>query len=241
MPRMAMEFEMSIIKSLLSLGLAIGLSACVSSETASRSQVGPDGVTKATQSGSAVSVGEKVSIPLNVIDVKINVPSSLRVSEADTWYPQADVVWRGEPRGNRLEQIYRIYDEAADAGTSGLKSGLPVVAEVTVTRFHSVTEKTRNSIGGVHSLQFTLTVRHAETGEILDGPREVIADVKASGGSKAIAEDYAGRTQRVVVVERLAQVLRQELKALEVNPAKFGLAVSMSDNAPGKLVVGPVY
>jgi hypothetical protein len=106
-----------------------------------------------------------------------------------------------------------------------------------VTRFHCLTEKTRNTIGGVHSLAFDLTVRHAETGEILDGPRRVVADVKASGGTKAIAEDYAGRTQKVVVTERLASVLQRELRTLKVAPEKLGLQVSRSAEVPGRIVI----
>lgn len=229
---------MTAIKTFLSLGLILGLSACMQPDTASRSAPTAEGVTLATQgSKGALRAGQQVAIPLNVVEVKILVPTSLRVSEAETWYPIADVVWRGEPRGNRLEQVYRIFSEAAAAGTSDLTTGLPVIAEVQVTRFHCVTEKTRNSIGGMHSMQFTLTIRHAETGEILDGPRKVVADTKASGGSKAIAEDYAGRTQRVVVVERLTQVLHQELQAIKADPARFGLSVSMAETDPARLVL----
>ena len=227
---------MKAAKTLMSLALVLSLSACVQPDAASRSGASTPGVSLASKDGT-VAVGQKVAIPLNVTDVRVIVPGSLRVSEAETWYPNADVVWRGEPRGNRLEQVQRIVSEAAAAGTSRLKSGLPVVAEIEITRFHCLTEKTRNTIGGMHSLQFMLTVRHAETGEVLDGPRLVIADTKAAGGSRAIAEDYAGRTQRVVVVERLTQVIHDELKALRVNPAKFGLSVSMSDTNPGTLVV----
>lgn len=229
---------MNVGKILISLGLALGLSACAQPAATTRATTGPSDVTVATQNSTApVAVGQKVAIPLNVVDVKIMVPSTLRVSEAETYYPDADVVWRGEPRANRLEQVTRIMTEAATRGTGSLKSGLPVIAEIEVTRFHCVTEKTRNTIGGTHSMHFKLTIRHAETGEILDGPREIIADTKASGGAKAIAEDYAGRTQRVVVVERLTQVIFNELKALKVDPSKFGLAVSMSQTNPGTLVV----
>ncbi|MFZ1470700.1 MAG: DUF6778 family protein [Paracoccaceae bacterium] len=227
---------MKAMKSLVSLGLILGLSACGQSDTASRAVTGAPGVTMATKDG-VVLVGHRVAIPLNVTNVVIKIPTSLRVSEAEGYYPLADVVWRGEPRGNRFQQINNIYKDAVAMGTGNLTSGLPVVAEVEITRFHCLTEKTRNSIGGTHSLQFILTIRHAETGEILDGPRLVVADMKASGGSRAIAEDYAGRTQRVVIVERLAQVLHKELTSLKVDPAKFGLAVSMSQSAPGTLVV----
>lgn len=227
---------MKSLKTLISLGLVLGPAACVQPDTASRSGASAPEVSLATKD-STVAVGRKVAIPLNVTDVVIKVPTSLRVSEADTWMPNADVVWHGEPRGNRLEQVNRIFSDAAKAGTGAFTSGLPVVAEVEVTRFHCLTEKTRNTIGGIHALQFILTIRHAETGEILDGPRLVIADIKASGGTRAIAEDYAGRTQRVVVVERLTEVLHRELKALTVDPAKFGLVVSQSESRPGTLVV----
>lgn len=226
------------LKTLLSLGLILGLSACAQPQAATRAAVDGGTVTMATQGREMpMLVGQKVALGLNVVDVVIRVPTSLRVSEAETWYPNADVVWRGEPRGNRLEQINRIFNEAADAGTQGLTSGLPVVAEIEVTRFHSVTEKTRNTIGGVHSISFLLTIRHAETGAVLDGPRLVLADVKASGGARAIAEDYAGRTQRVVVVERLTQVIHAELKTLRVNPADLGLSVSQAQTDPGTLIV----
>lgn len=229
---------MNVLKTVLFLGLAFSVTACVKPEAATRSAAQTSAVTVATQNSSAGSaLGDQVAIPLNVVAVKVLVPSTLTVSEADSYLPVADVVWRGEPKANRLEQVYRIFTEAAAGGTGGLKSGLPVIAEIEVTRFHSVTEKTRNSIGGNHAMRFMLTVRHAETGEILDGPRPVKADVKASGGTKAIAEDYAGRTQRVVVVERLTEVIFGELKSLKVNPSDFGLAVSRSVTNPATIVV----
>lgn len=226
---------MQVIKTLLTLGLVCGLAACAPPE-ASRSGY-RDGVSLATKSAPVTIPQKKVEIPLNVTQVVVKVPTSLRVSEADSYYPIADVVWRGEPRGNRLVQVDRIFNEAAARGTAGLKSGLAVIAEVEVTRFHCLTERTRNSIGGVHSMRFKLTIREAATGRVLDGPRLVVADVKAAGGSKAIAEDYAGRTQRVVVVDRLAQVLNDELDTLMADPSTVGLVLSSSNSRPGTLVL----
>jgi hypothetical protein len=225
---------MKAFKTLLSVGLMLGLSACAQSG-ASRSTA-TDGMSLATKEAS-VAVGQKVAIPLHVTDVVVKVPTSLRVSEADTWYPLADVVWRGEARGNRLVQVQAIFEEAAARGTADLTSGVAVVAEVEVVRFHCLTEKTRNTIGGTHAMEFKMTIRDAETGAVLDGPRLVNADVKAAGGSKAISEDYAGRTQRVVVIERLAQVLQDELDALVADPAGFGLVLSSSGSEPGKLIL----
>jgi hypothetical protein len=91
--------------------------------------------------------------------------------------------------------------------------------DIEVTRFHCLTEKTRYTVGGVHSLHFMLTVRDADTGVVIDGPRAVVADVKAAGGAQAIAEDDMGMTQRVVVVQRLSEVIHRELSTKITDPA----------------------
>ena len=57
------------------------------------------------------------------------------------------------------------------------------------------------------------------------------AGVKAAGGARAIAEDQAGRTQRVVVVERLTEVIRRELSAPMVAVPE-GMQVSRFDGSP---------
>ena len=69
------------------------------------------------------------------------------------------------------------------------------------TRFHALTEKARYTVGGIHSFHFDADRARCATGAVLDGPRLVMADVKASGGARAIAEEQMGRTQRVVIVE----------------------------------------
>jgi hypothetical protein len=142
------------------------------------------------------------------------------------FYPVADIVWRGEPMGNRHAQVMSIFKEAMDRGTYTMNSGRKVLVDIEVTRFHSVTEKTRYTVGGTHSMRFTLTVRDALSGEVIDGPRLVTADAKAAGGAQAVAEEQMGRTQRVVVVERLASVIRSELSARVVDPLLVSQALS---------------
>lgn len=160
----------------------------------------------------------------DVRGVKVSVPRTLKVSEANVYFPLADLVWRGEPLGDRYLQIESIFDEALYRATGPMKSGRPATVEVEVTRFHGVTEKTRYSVGGVYSLRFNLTVRDADTGQIIDGPRVVVADTKASGGAQALREEQMGLTQRVVVVNRLAQVLRRELSVPVTDPMLLGAA-----------------
>jgi hypothetical protein len=156
---------------------------------------------------------EVANSPYAVGDVSVAVPESLRVSEADVYYPIADVVWRGEPLGNRYVQVADIFEDAIQRGTSDLTRGQPVTAEIVVKRFHALTEKTRYSFGGVYSIKFDLTIRDAATGTILDGPREVISDIPAAGGLQALAEEARGRTQRVVIVEGLARNIREAFLA----------------------------
>ena len=211
----------------LTLALAaLGLSACVSAnDPATRGAPMATGF-GAANSQSAGSVADPAATYLmaqyDVEAISVTVPRSLKVSEANTFKPRADIVWRGEALGDRYQQVAAIFQEAMTAGTTVMQKGRKVDLDIEVTRFHALTEKTRYTIGGMHEMRFVLTVRDSETGTVVQGPREIVADIKASGGSAAIEEERAGRTQRVVTVERLAQVIRRELSA----PASQEMIVS---------------
>lgn len=160
-----------------------------------------------------------------VTSFDVVVPETLQVSEANMFYPRADVVWRGEPQGNRLAQIKSILEEGLAGGTAALKMGPKAKLSVTLERFHALTEKARFSVGGVHDVVFVLTVTDPQSGAILEGPRRVEVAIRAAGNEVAIAEDAAGRTQRVVIVEGLAKAIRQELSGPppSLAPRKRGL------------------
>jgi hypothetical protein len=210
---------------------ALMLTACGQPESVSRNVAAQQtGLTLATQ-GREVDGGSVTAMAAlyAVREVNVIVPSTLRSSEANVFYPFADIVWRGEPMGNRHDQVRQIVGEALGTATEGMTNGRAAVVDVTVTRFHCLTEKTRYSVGGTHSMQFTLTVRDAVTGEVIDGPRPIVADVKAAGGRRAMAEEAAGRTQRVVVMERLVHVLRRELSG----PVQA--VVARADTAPAAI------
>lgn len=147
----------------------------------------------------------------SVTSIEVTVPQTLVVSEANQFYPKADVVWRGDPPGDRLAQVKSILDEGLAVGASTLIQGPSVVVSVQLERFHALTEKARYSVGGVHDVVFLLTVKDTETGVVLEGPRRVEIAIRAAGNDVAIAEDEAGRTQRVVIVEGVAEALRREL------------------------------
>ena len=147
----------------------------------------------------------------SVSSFDIMVPETLVVSEANKFYPRADIVWRGEPQGDRLAQVKSILEDGFVVGTAGLKTGPKATLSVKVERFHALTEKARFSVGGVHDIVFVLTVLDAQSGAILEGPRRVEIAIKAAGNDVAIAEDAEGRTQRVVIVEGVAEAVRREL------------------------------
>lgn len=218
--------------------LALGLSACVSANPPASRNAAPTqqplSLSTSTQNAPVQPAGKVVmQAQYDVEEVRISVPRSLQVSEANTFKPRADIVWRGEPRGDRHAQVAKIFEDGMAQGTAMMVKGRAVVIDVEVTRFHALTEKTRYTVGGVHEMRFLLTVRDAASGAVLDGPREVIADVKAAGGAAAIAEDQAGRTQRVVIVERISQVIRRELSAPVTDP----LLISRLNTAPATALI----
>ena len=209
---------MKIGRFMVPMILVASLSACMQPEAPSRNLTLPQGVAASGGTSSAPSTeaatfnGQVVmASQYAVASINVTVPRSLVASEANTFRPNADIVWRGDAPGDRHAQVAAIFQKAIATGTASMTSGRQVALDIEVTRFHGVTEKTRFTIGGVHSMHFILTVRDAATGEILQPPHAIVADVKAAGGSRAIAEDRAGRTQHVVVEQRLAEVIRREL------------------------------
>jgi len=225
---------MAMIRKVPLLLAVLVVSACAGGEPASRS-ANPGQTSLTMEPGAATPVAarprsEVLVAKYQVAALRINVPRSLKVSEANSFLPKADIVWRGEPRGDRHAQVAQIFNDGIAAGTAGMTSGPAVIVEVEVTRFHCLTEKTRFTVGGNHAIHFLLTVRDAATGAVLEGPRPIVADVKAAGGAAAIAEDQAGRTQRVVVVERLAEVSRRELSSPATGPSADPAVVSRFQN-----------
>src|SRR6056297_1684040 len=191
---------MYLVKLIAALMLGLGLSACAGVETATRN---------APLEAPAL---QPAAVPLDVRDVR--VPRSLTVSEANRYLPGGDIVWREDPPGDRHAQVAAILRQGLRRGVAGLPEGtVPVVLDVELSKFHALSEKARYTIGGVHAIQFTYTLRDPATGAALTEPRFVKADFKAFGGQKAVAFERRGITQKVRITEHLAQVIREELGA----------------------------
>lgn len=204
---------MKIIKLSMALGLGILVTACgTMPDVASRNA--PFEVIAPLQAAPTETGMMPMSFQsARIAGVNVTVPRRLRVSEANVYYPRGDIVWRGEPIGDRHTQIQSIFEQAAFSGTHDMSGQTPVAIDLEVERFHSVSEKTRATVGGVHNMRFFMTVRDAATGLPLAPRREIEANLPAFGGNQAIEAERKGQTQKVRVTGYLAQVIRQELEA----------------------------
>ena len=204
--------------------MVAGLGACAAPDIAARQMTLSGADLMATPVAAAAPDGEVLIAQYNVREVRVTVPEKLSVSEANLYYPVADIVWRGDLRGDRHAQVRAIVEEAFAKGTAGMKKGPGVIVEAEMRRFHALSEKTRYSVGGVYSIHFDLTVRDAESGAAIDGPRLVTVNIKASGGRRAIEEEARGLTQRVVITHNLAHAILRELSVKQPVPQDMQLS-----------------
>lgn len=144
-----------------------------------------------------------------IADVIVTVPDELTTTEANTFAPRADIVWHGEPFGDRKMQVAAIFREAALRGTNGLNGPRPVTMSLTVAEFHAVTPAAvARAPAAVHNIAFQLQIFDAETAEPLTEAQLVEADLDALVGAAAVAAAVEGQTQRVRIVDHLTTVFR---------------------------------
>ncbi|MDG1472363.1 MAG: hypothetical protein P8Q26_12495 [Ascidiaceihabitans sp.] len=221
---------MKTLKLIMMLGLGAMVSACATTDTATRNarfdtvppQVQQFETLPAQQF--LASAPTNFSAAFNVQQINVLVPQSLKVSERNSYYPGGDIVWREDPIGNRHAQVKAIFDTGFAKGTDAMAGDAGLRLDVKVLRFHALTEKARYTTGGVHSIKFALWIRDAKSGQALGEVRIVDADLDALGGQQAINAEARGQTQKVRITDHLAEVIRQELSNAEgfTNP-KLGM------------------
>ncbi|PTX54006.1 hypothetical protein C8N43_2811 [Litoreibacter ponti] len=198
---------MKLIKMIAALGLAAGLSACAGAPISNSETVTRSAPSTATPDVAPVLTAQSADWQLK--DVRVRVSGKLSVSEANMYYPVADIVWRGDPYGERRAQVAKILDDGMTAGLRHLKGPRPVYFDIELHRFHSLTEKARAVTGGVHNIIYTLTVIDAATGQALHGPIRMEVDLKAYGGQRALIAERQGLTQKVRIQSHLAGTMRK--------------------------------
>jgi len=154
-------------------------------------------------------VDAKVSRGWHVVDVRVAVPQSLTVSEAKTWEPTADIVWREDPdTGDRHAQVAAIMKTAVALGAKGLHGPRQVRLELTVSRFHALTfeaEKALENVG-VHNINFVIQAVDARTGAVLAGPEAVDAAFPAMSGQQMYQARQRGETQKSQIIAHVRDV-----------------------------------
>lgn len=197
-----------IVKMIAAVGLIASTAACTTVETASRALPIDAPLAGAQFSPEPIYIQPD----FKVVDINVLVPQSLTVSEANTYKPNADIVWRGDSYGNRYEQVQAVLETGLAAGVQSFDGAQEVVLDVQLVQFHAQTEKVRYTFGGEHEIIFAMTVRDAQTGATVVPLHFVDATFKALGGIAAVNAEKAGVTQKVRIVERLAEVISTELQ-----------------------------
>ncbi len=210
---------------------ALSLSACGGLDTATRNA--PLEQQSVATRGSTPHIAPVASV--QVVDFRVNVPQSLVVSEANLYYPPGDIVWRGDAPGNRHAQVGAIFDSALRSAAPAVQGAQPVVAEISVLRFHALTEKAQYTIGGIHSIKFTLTLKDPATRAVIAPPRLIEADLRAYGGSKALEAERRGLGQKARITRHLTNVIATELARPGSSSTKVTEFVAGLESGPLKL------
>lgn len=147
------------------------------------------------------------SLNWRLADVQVEVPTSLSVSDANSLAPNADIVWHGDPAGDRRAQVAAILEDGIRRGGQALEGDRPVIITATLREFHAVTPRAvSRAPSAVHNISYAAQVFDARTLEVLMEPQELSADLEALVGASAIVAASQGQTQKVRITDHLAQV-----------------------------------
>lgn len=185
-------------RTFIALTLSLGLAACAGSnwETAYE-QVEPT-----------------MAANWRLASVEVSAPDTLTTSDRDGYTPDYDVVWHGEPAGDRRAQAAAIIKEGIERGARSALHGRKSVRIVaTIGQFHAITPTVRRmqSQVGIHNIQYTVQVFDAHSGAPLTEPQNIKAEFPALVGKAGDEADARGLTQRVQIVNHIAAVTQNWL------------------------------
>ena len=215
---------MKLIKLACALTLGAVLSACASNDMVTRAAAsGGSSTTASVKYGTQAFAPSPELLTAEALQaaivrqINVNVPSSLKVSDANRYYPHGDIVWREDPIGDRHAQVGKIIKDAMLQGTAKFEGPVPIILDIQLVRFHALREKARYTVGGVHHVVFDMMLRDGKTGEHLSKPRRIETDLEAFGGQQAKTAEARGLTQKIRLTNHLAEVIRQQM----VKPAGY--------------------
>lgn len=155
------------------------------------------------------TVGADVSRDWRVTDVQVQVPDSLTVSNANSFAPSADIVWHGDPPGDRRAQVAEILKAGIEGGSANLNGSRPVTIVAALQNFHGVTPiSVSQAPAAVHNIAYQVQVFDSTTGNAITESTYIQADLEAFTGAAAVVATQQGQTQKVRVTNHLSDVTR---------------------------------
>jgi hypothetical protein len=154
-----------------------------------------------------LGIAPETSRDWTVVDVRAIAYDSRSVSEDNVLVPFADIVWHGEPAGDRRVQVAAIVAEGVREAAAPLDGPREVEIHIAVDRFHGVTPAAINrSPGAVHDIAFRAAVVDRGTREVLVEPVRIDADLIAYTQRVAVISRLNGETERQRIVDHVAAV-----------------------------------
>lgn len=155
------------------------------------------------------AVDPALSKSWHVHNVQVTIPGELTVSDANTYAPNADIVWHGDLGGDRREQVASILRDGLTQATSSLNGPRGISVRAQLEHFHAVTPAAvARAPAAVHNIAYIVQIFDDETGEPITPPERIQADLEAYVGSAAITAAIQGQSQRVRIVDHIANVTR---------------------------------
>lgn len=187
---------------------ALALSACVAPRVSQTDFT--QGVGQAADQVSSWSLG----------DVQVEVSSSLTVTQSPSrrYPPTTELVWYGDPPGDRKAQVETLMADAVRAGAAdALVGSQPVTIVLNITEFHAMTPRARATELqlGVHEIRFDISVIDS-SGQVVASETGVRSDLEAFSGASALQAEQLGQGQKIRIQSRVAQVIRAWLVAAGV-------------------------
>ncbi len=146
----------------------------------------------------------------HVSKVQVTVPDALVVSESKDVVPNGDIVWHGDPAGDRKVQVAKVLKDAITRGAAGLHGARNVKILVTLEKFHALStsaEALQMDNVGVHNINFQIEVVDARTNAVLVKPQEMDASLPALTGAIAARAAQQGNTEKVLIEDHVAATI----------------------------------
>ena len=148
-----------------------------------------------------------ISNQWRVVSLDVVVPDTLTVSTVDSLAPEADIVWWGEPEGDRRAQVAAIIETGVAQGSRALRGPVPVHFLVVLEQFHATSPRAqRIAPSAVHNISYTVRVFDNRNGQEVTPAVHVDADLEAYVGAQLVAAQAQGGTERNRIIANIAAV-----------------------------------